>query len=193
MLCFDMKNFNDSKELSAFISKQTVFKNNKIQVWLEKHRLEDNKTHVFTTVQARDWVLIIPQNKEKFVFVNQYRPSWQMYSLEFPAGKIDSNETPEECALRELEEETGYKTKKIVKIAVFRPVTWTTQTAYIFYATNLEKGEKITSDEAEFTEVIQLRQKELEEGIKRGEIFEGPTLAAWGIFLLKRKDLLFIP
>ena len=33
--------------------------------------------------------------------------------IELPAGKLDKNEIPEECALRELEEEIGYKTKKL--------------------------------------------------------------------------------
>ncbi|XP_017655647.1 ADP-sugar pyrophosphatase-like [Nannospalax galili] len=31
------------------------------------------------------------------------------YCLEFPAGFIEDNESPEDAALRELEEETGYK------------------------------------------------------------------------------------
>ncbi|XP_061875738.1 ADP-sugar pyrophosphatase-like, partial [Colius striatus] len=43
------------------------------------------------------------------VLVKQFRPPINAYCLEFPAGLIEENETAESAALRELEEETGYK------------------------------------------------------------------------------------
>ncbi|XP_064140935.1 ADP-sugar pyrophosphatase isoform X2 [Loxodonta africana] len=46
---------------------------------------------------------------ECIVLVKQFRPPIGGYCLEFPAGLIDDNESPEAAALRELEEETGYK------------------------------------------------------------------------------------
>jgi ADP-ribose pyrophosphatase len=42
------------------------------------------------------------------LLVRQYRPPVRQYTLEFPAGLIDENETVEQAALRELREETGY-------------------------------------------------------------------------------------
>uniref|UniRef100_A0AC11ETA8 Nudix hydrolase 5 n=1 Tax=Ovis aries TaxID=9940 RepID=A0AC11ETA8_SHEEP len=46
---------------------------------------------------------------ECIILVKQFRPPMGGYCLEFPAGLIDDNESPEAAALRELEEETGYK------------------------------------------------------------------------------------
>ncbi|XP_066561134.1 ADP-sugar pyrophosphatase isoform X2 [Amia ocellicauda] len=43
------------------------------------------------------------------VLVKQFRPPMGCYCLEFPAGLIDDNESPEAASLRELLEETGYK------------------------------------------------------------------------------------
>ncbi|XP_011789607.1 PREDICTED: ADP-sugar pyrophosphatase isoform X1 [Colobus angolensis palliatus] len=64
--------------------------------------------------QTADGVAIIPVlqrtlHYECIVLVKQFRPPMGGYCIEFPAGLIDDGETPEAAALRELEEETGYK------------------------------------------------------------------------------------
>jgi 8-oxo-dGTP pyrophosphatase MutT (NUDIX family) len=46
-----------------------------------------------------------PSGKTEIVIV--HRPAYDDWTL--PKGKIDPDETPEECALREVKEETGYK------------------------------------------------------------------------------------
>ncbi|XP_051817393.1 ADP-sugar pyrophosphatase [Antechinus flavipes] len=80
------------------------------------------KTRTWETVKrttrkeglSADGVAIIPVlqrtlHYECIVLVKQFRPPMGGYCLEFPAGLIDDNESPETAALRELEEETGYK------------------------------------------------------------------------------------
>src|SRR5947209_3853802 len=43
------------------------------------------------------------------MLVRQYRYAIKRFSLEIPAGRIERGHTPEETALRELEEEIGYR------------------------------------------------------------------------------------
>ncbi|KAF7796788.1 hypothetical protein EIP86_007972 [Pleurotus ostreatoroseus] len=49
------------------------------------------------------------------VIVEQFRPPVDSYVVELPAGLIDKDETPEQAAIRELEEETGYKAAKVIE------------------------------------------------------------------------------
>ena len=65
----------------------------------------------------RSSVLILPRFKDSgdIIFIRQYRVIFDRYVIGFPAGVID-DEDPKTCALRELQEETGY-TGKIVRIS----------------------------------------------------------------------------
>ena len=63
----------------------------------------------FYTLWQPDWVLILARTAEgKWVMTEQYRHGTGKIALEFPAGIIDKGETPEQAALRELQEECGY-------------------------------------------------------------------------------------
>ncbi|KAH7889878.1 NUDIX hydrolase domain-like protein [Phlebopus sp. FC_14] len=49
------------------------------------------------------------------VIIEQYRPPIDRIIVELPAGLVDEDETAEDAAIRELEEETGYKAEKVVE------------------------------------------------------------------------------
>lgn len=95
--------------------------------WLQLCRIKyiDSKgTHrtweTAERLNTRGAVLIIPRinSTGEIILVRQYRPPSDKFVVEFPAGLIDSGETPDETARRELFEETGYRCK-VVK--VFNP------------------------------------------------------------------------
>ena len=53
-------------------------------------------------------IIAIMKPSERLILVRQFRPPATGHVIEFPAGLIDENETPEMAAVRELFEETGY-------------------------------------------------------------------------------------
>ena len=54
-------------------------------------------------------IFIHPSKPPSTMLVIQYRPPVGKYTIEWPAGLIDEDETPEEAATREMKEETGYE------------------------------------------------------------------------------------
>ncbi|CAH1266479.1 NUDT5 [Branchiostoma lanceolatum] len=53
---------------------------------------------------------------DQLILVQQYRPAINGFTLEFPAGLCDAGETVEDCAIRELREETGY-TGQVISVS----------------------------------------------------------------------------
>lgn len=75
----------------------------------------------YIVLDTPDWVIVIPEIDDCFLMVEQWRHGANQLCKEFPGGVIDEGETPEQGALRELLEETGYKPKKLTKLGSMSP------------------------------------------------------------------------
>lgn len=125
---------------------------------------------------------VVPVTKEgTILMVRQYRNALDRYTLEVPAGALDFPDEPKlDCAHRELEEETGYKTEKEnmeFLIRVNTTVAFCDEVIDIFVARDLEAS-KQNLDEDEYIDVEEWKVTDLEEKIYQGEITDGKTIAA---------------
>ena len=123
---------------------------------------------------------VLPVTAEgKILMVRQYRNALDRYTLEIPAGKLDDPQEPKiECAYRELEEETGFKTENMeYLISVNTTVAFCDEAIDIFVARNLIPSRQHL-DEDEVIDVEAWDLKDLEERIYKGEITDGKTIAA---------------
>jgi ADP-ribose pyrophosphatase len=69
-------------------------------------------------------IIKTPGKPDQVILELQYRPAMDTPSLEFPSGLVDAGEKPEEAAIRELKEETGY----VGKVTHVSPVIVRTNT-----------------------------------------------------------------
>ena len=144
---------SDLKE--STISTTVVYKGDFLDVRQDEVLLPNGET------AAREWinhpgaVVIVPilPNGE-IALIKQFRYAAGSEFIELPAGKLDAGEDPEECALRELEEEIGYRANKIKFLANIHPaIGFTNEIMGVFLAENLEKTEH-NRDNDEFLELV---------------------------------------
>ena len=63
----------------------------------------------YYALRMADYVCVVAITaRRELVLVRQYRPAVERYTLELPAGHVESDQTPEEAARCELAEETGF-------------------------------------------------------------------------------------
>ncbi|MBT5781941.1 MAG: NUDIX hydrolase [Candidatus Marinimicrobia bacterium] len=117
-------------------------------------------------------------SNSKIGLIKQFRYAVGKEMIEIPAGKLDKNEKPIECATRELEEEIGYKTQKVTLLTEIHPaVGFCNEKISIYLAEELIKT-KINLDSDEFVELIPTKLNEALELIENGIITDAKTIIA---------------
>ena len=140
---------------------------------------ENGKKYTREIVEHKDAVAVFAIDDDGFVYcVKQYRFPLEREVLEIPAGLVESGESYEESALRELQEEIGMSAKKISKIFEgYNSVGFCNEKTVIFRATELFSS-RLPKDEGENLFVEKIHVDELKKKFKNGEIENFKTAIA---------------
>lgn len=112
------------------------------------------------------------------MLIKQYRYAAGGFIYEIPAGLLNDAESPRDCAIRELKEETGCTAQTIEFL--FTDLTtpgFTDEKIHIFMATGLERGETAHESD-EFLTVETMTLSHALQLIQKGEIQDGKTALA---------------
>ena len=139
----------------------------------------DGRETKFDIVEHGGSVIIIPIDGEgNLLFVRQYRHAAGMDMLELPAGTRDGDEPFEECAAREIREETGMEAGMLKHIGSFYLAPgYSTEYMGVFLATDL-KPNPLDADDDEFLSVEKIPVKQAFDMAERGEMPDAKSLAA---------------
>jgi len=125
--------------------------------------------------------------KNKVILVKQHRFPIG-YVLEIPAGTLEKREEPIKCAFRELEEETGYRAKKMTPLITYYPsIGYNSEVIYCFVASGLKKIAGLKLDDDEILSVVKMDLQKLLRMIRSGKIQDSKTICAVLTYAAKKK------
>ena len=147
-----------------------------VTLLIGKARLDDGSIAEREVVRHAGGVAVVPVLDDSVLLVRQFRIAIGDEILELPAGRIEAGEDPEACAIRELEEETGYVATQTVHVAsYYSSAGFTDERMHVFLAFQLHKTRPKLERE-ERIEVTEVPIRELEAKLSRREFQDSKTI-----------------
>lgn len=161
---------------SRYVSDHRVFR-----VRHDRYRFEPSgRERDFVVLDASDWVNVVPMTAQgEVILVRQYRHGVRRACLEIPGGMVDGNESPQEAAVRELEEETGFAPQEVRLLGRIDPnPAIQGNSCHMFLAEGCRRVAEPQWDPFEHIEVLLRPRSEIPDLIRRGQISHGLVLNA---------------
>lgn len=131
---------------------------------------------------GRGGVIVICRKGDKILVQREYSYPVDEILWQFPGGKIEADETPEQAATRELAEESGIKAENAKCIGWFYPDNRRTNARlFVVECDYVTDDEKARPDDTEFIESEWIENGQISQMIRRGEVRNYAMLAAWGM------------
>ena len=179
-------------EKNERVYRKLIHKGAIIELYEDQMMLPDGREEPYDFIKHKGAAAIVPVLPDgKILMVRQYRNAIDRYTLEIPAGGLNSIDEPTlDAAHRELEEETGYFAEKSdmeLLISLYTTVAFCNEKIDIYVAHNLKKTSQ-RLDEDEYIEVKSFTIEELTEMVFENKIADAKSIAALMAYC-KRYDL----
>lgn len=135
------------------------------------YRLPNGEVGVFNiAVEGQVVGVIALTSDNKAILTMQFRPGPGRTLFELPGGYLDGGETPEQCARRELKEETGYEASELQFVGKTYADAYSTKIRHYFVATNCRRVADQQLDTREFIEVVSVTLPEFRNLLRKGQL-----------------------
>jgi len=158
-----------------------------LHVFEDKLILPNGEQISFSRLDMPDFATVLPITSTKIVMIRNYRYPTNQWFLELPSGIVEKGEKPEQCAKRELREETGYHAT-LSYVTWYHPSSRSCQKAHIFLATSLINGLP-DRDRTEHQQVVTIPIQQVLNKMDQGKLRHAPTIIALSLcrkFLLSQ-------
>ena len=136
------------------IDRKTIYATPFISVHEDTLELDNGKIiDDFSVVEFRNGVVVIATDPDgKLIAIDEYKYAVNKILRVLPAGGIEEGSTPEETAIKELQQETGYKGDKAVVVRLF--YEYPSKLPHVTYAVRVYNAQRVQDAEHEETESI---------------------------------------
>lgn len=162
------------------LSHERVYAGKVFDVDRDRVRMPNGREVTVDVVRHPKSVVLIPVPEPGHVIlIKQYRYAVNAFLWEFPAGSVDTGETPEQAAARECHEEIGKVPATVVRLAAMYPTPGYCDEEMVFFRlSNLEEPTSAAEmDEDEDIEAKTFELREARDMVRRGQIVDMKTVA----------------
>lgn len=169
------------------VSTREVYRNAWMSVREDQVRRSDGSVGVFGVVDKPDFALVVPRDESGLWLVEQYRYPVGRRAWEFPQGSWSSGGSGSsvELAAAELREETGLRADSLRHLGhLYEAYGFCSQGFDVYVATGLHAGPPARERTERDMRHRLVPDAEFRDLVARGEVVDGPSVAAYGLLLL---------
>jgi ADP-ribose diphosphatase len=161
------------------LESRRIFKGRVIDLSVDRVRLPNGNETELELIRHPGASAVVPvDSSSNVLLIRQYRHATGGFLLEVPAGKLDPGESPEVCAAREVQEETGFRAGRLEPMGwIWTTPGFTDEKIWLFLAKVLSPAAQELQDD----EVLSVERLPLEEAVsmaQRGEITDAKSICA---------------
>lgn len=170
--------------MEELLSREAVFSGRAVSLRVDSVRLPGGRETTREIVEHADCVAVVAiDEKNDLVLVRQFRSAVGRKLLEIVAGGIEKGERPEEAAVREMREETGYRPGRLARLGGFYSAPgYSTEYLHLYLASELTSAPLEAEDTPEIEKAV-LHREEIPGLIISGVICDAKTIAGLLFYL----------
>jgi ADP-ribose pyrophosphatase len=170
------------------LSSELIYEGRILKLRVDTVRTVDGRRTTREVIEHEEVIAVVAVDDGGNVLLErQYRQALGKEILEIPAGGIDRGESPEAAVVREMQEETGFRPEKVVRLCGFYTTPgFCDEYLHLFLATDLVAA-RLYAEDTPAIKVVKVPVAEVPALLASGEIEDSKTIAGLLYYLQYRK------